>query len=295
MQDSLEDWENGQIRAAGVSAFGFGGTNAHVILEEYKPAGKKSEERILQKPRFKQQKFTFDIFPGLKPAFESLYSVKWNEADLKKSDSIKHPDFWLIYCSNEHLTLKEKITEEGIKCYSILSGTAYSRLNEDTFTINNSDENHLRWFFEGLDKSKSYGIVFIPDFEKEISSDKTITQLLHFKSLFNNSIRYLSEPIFWCITSNAFKIYPHEESSAFQHSVATAMGSAMNENVGLYGGIIDIEGDSISENTDLIAQNIYQIHNHPIVVRNKKFYFPSLFPVNISNGKQLKLKMEEYM
>ncbi len=34
-----EPWEGAEIRRAGLSAFGFGGNNAHLILEEYQPGG----------------------------------------------------------------------------------------------------------------------------------------------------------------------------------------------------------------------------------------------------------------
>ena len=46
----LRDWDTGesQIRRAGVSAFGFGGTNFHVVLEEYRPGASLAESRPVQ-------------------------------------------------------------------------------------------------------------------------------------------------------------------------------------------------------------------------------------------------------
>ena len=293
IQDSLEDWENGQIRAAGVSAFGFGGTNSHIILEEPEPVFVGTRKNTIQKTQFSKHKFTYDIFPGLKLKNDALYSICWNEIDLEKSESALNPDIWLLFCRDEQLNIKEKLNKPGKRCYSILFGTVYSRLNEDTFTINNSDENHLRWLFEGLDKTKSYGIIFIPEHGNELSADKTINQLLFLKHLFKTAIRCLSDPVIWCVTSGAFKVLPNEKISPSQHALATSFGSAMNENLGLYGGIIDLEADSISaKNIELISQLIHQNHNHPIIVRNSRFYSPSLLPASNSNGNTIEIKNE---
>ncbi len=166
----------------------------------------------------------------------------------------------------------------------------YSRINEDTFTITKSDENHLRWFFEGLDKTKSYGIIFVPELREDISAERTIVQLLFLKHLFKSAIRYLSDPIIWCVTSNAYKINQSEISSPSQHALAIAFSSAMNENMGLWGGIIDIDSDSLPENTDLVSQLIRENHHHPVIIRNEKYYAPSLIPASKSDANTVDIK-----
>ncbi|MCS7010877.1 MAG: acyltransferase domain-containing protein, partial [Anaerolineales bacterium] len=63
-------WEirPGQVRRAGVSAFGFGGTNFHVVLEEYRP-GALSGERIFPVPqRIAEIQATVPASPAEAPA-----------------------------------------------------------------------------------------------------------------------------------------------------------------------------------------------------------------------------------
>lgn len=292
IQDTLEDWNN-PIRAVGVSAFGFGGTNAHVILEEPEPVVNAPERISFLKTQLSRNKFTYDIFPGLKPKNDTLFSPGWNEVDLETSEPTIDPDIWLLFSHTEQPCITEKLNKPGKECNTILFREVYSRLNENTFTISNSDENHVRWFFDGLDKTKSYGIIFIPETREELSAEGTIIQLLFLKHLFKNTIRCLSEPVIWCVTSNAYKIYPHEINSPSQHALTTTFGSAMNENTGLHGGTLDIESGSIPENIDLINQLIHQNRNHPIVVRNGRFYSASLVPVSNLGENITGLKNEE--
>jgi len=52
IQRQTESWESDKIRRVGVSAFGFGGTNFHVVLEEHQPTIiKHTKERILPLPQ----------------------------------------------------------------------------------------------------------------------------------------------------------------------------------------------------------------------------------------------------
>lgn len=52
VETAPEEWnvKDGHFRFAGVSAFGFGGTNFHVVLEEYSPAIARSDQPILSIP-----------------------------------------------------------------------------------------------------------------------------------------------------------------------------------------------------------------------------------------------------
>jgi len=55
------DWRRGDApRRAGVSAFGFGGTNAHVVLEEAPPADPQAPVRAVTPPQFTRQRYWFD-------------------------------------------------------------------------------------------------------------------------------------------------------------------------------------------------------------------------------------------
>lgn len=87
----IKDWKNnGKTKLAGVSSFGFSGTNCHVVLEEYngkvKPYMESIEERL--------EKSTEEIFDNKRYWFETKYILSSSER--KSVVANKKEDFKLI-------------------------------------------------------------------------------------------------------------------------------------------------------------------------------------------------------
>ncbi|MEW6178372.1 MAG: SDR family NAD(P)-dependent oxidoreductase [Chloroflexota bacterium] len=90
-------WENapGEIRRAGVSSFGFGGTNFHMVLEEWVPGLLTSESKVFAMPEVK-----------------SAAAERVAEPAAETADALPQPYRGLLFMSGENVNqLKEQLTE----------------------------------------------------------------------------------------------------------------------------------------------------------------------------------------
>jgi acyl transferase domain-containing protein len=75
VNDRLKEWQTDGSRIAGISSFGVGGTNVHVILEEYQlPSSIKPKDQGLKKP--------FQLISWSAKTEKSLEVYSWKLADL---------------------------------------------------------------------------------------------------------------------------------------------------------------------------------------------------------------------
>ena len=84
VNSELRDWEvhEGAVRRAGISAFGFGGTNFHIVLEEYRPGESLRESR---------RAVSVDALPTRSMGLFQQAPLAWRSDDRRGSGSRDRP------------------------------------------------------------------------------------------------------------------------------------------------------------------------------------------------------------
>tara|TARA_B110000208_G_scaffold83786_1_gene106359 strand:+ start:1404 stop:10250 length:8847 start_codon:yes stop_codon:yes gene_type:complete len=279
IQDKLEDWNTSNIRAAGISSFGFGGTNAHIIIEE-RGVDIAQSKREHTPTAFNRKKLVLDLFPGVTQNENAFFKIDWVKEKIDFQNPDKTPDLWIMFGNSGHSIFKDGLLSKYPKTYWVESGNSFTRKDENTFELDYSNNNHIRWFFEGLRSNKNYGLLYFQNENINDGSAKTVEELNLIRNLFVESGSNFCA--FWCVTQNAFKVTDSGTASPHSAAIATLFTGALEEKTNAFGGLIDYS-NSTEFNINWISDSLDKHFSNPLVIRKDETFLKKLVPINLKN------------
>jgi len=283
VQNELTDWESSNLRSAGVSSFGFGGTNAHLIVEELNASFAKANNRNPKYTKLKRKTFEFDFHTSRTLENESVFSLHWERTTLKETASNFKPDLWLLFSDKNKISLQEQLLQNNVPCITILPGKHFTRADDFDYTIDYGNIKHLKWLMKELRDYQTIGVIYSPLSNENEHAQRTYEEMLFTRRLIIESINSQADLRLWCLSSNAYKVLDQEMVSPHEHAILTLFSSALNENSQLRGGIINVKIENDAD-LALVPKLLRSELKAPVIIRNREYYSPKLKAANLHLG-----------
>jgi|GEM_PF-1166916 len=293
IQSGLTDWKSDGLRAACVNSFGFGGTNAHLILEE-------PESVAVTRPApvtvFSRKSFCFDFFPQLQPTKSIFTTLQWEEEGQLAVEKPYHPACWLLFgfVVDELQKLRDNLAKKGMKTYCVHCSTAeksadFTRSGEYDFVIDASNAEHYRWLLASFPSQEEIGVLYLGNGSSVNKSP--VSLIRHEMSGFRFLLRSLKQwgrAKIWVVTFGAFKLKAAEHIHPWQRAMSALAMGALEENPDQRGMLIDLDA-SEPDLHSIIYRVLGVVESRPIVLRKDRIYAPLLKPAK-SNYAPISIK-----
>lgn len=257
-------WNTDHMQAAGVSAFGFGGTNAHVVLE---PAPAHTPARAPLALQFNRRMFYFDFFPQLKQESGPFYQIEWQARAGTLPKNTDLPDRWIVVGEASRLkTWISKNHETEWVTVTNCADTTFTRVSETSFQLDAAHPDHLRWLLESVNKEENLGLVWL--------GHADMTGLTGYRHLLQ-AVNPPGKIRLWTITFQAFPAGKTLQPNPFQRALAALAWTALSETPPAQGALIDID-DSNPDWAVEAGQLTRSQAGAPVIWREGQIFHPEL-------------------